>query len=357
MSPTSIVRVLLGDMPAAARQKLTGAFIGADHLVVVGEIGPADDAVALIRRLRPNLVLIGAPGAGTDPFETTKHVMAEAPTPIVLVADGEDDGHVQASVLALRSGALAVLTIPDGTGAAEGQDPRRRFVSSLKAMSEVKLVRRWRDKSDPGDAPAPDVSPDPGLNRVIAIAASTGGPAALQRVLSELPPDFKVPILVVQHIAQGFIDGLAQWLNTVCSLTVKVAKHGEPLKPRTAYLAGDGHHLGVSSRSTIILSNAAPIDGFRPSADYLFESAARGFGPGLTAVVLTGMGQDGVAGLRAVRRAGGEVIAQDEASSVVFGMPKAACEAGLVDNVLSLSAIAPRLLGIAEGRVVRGNSR
>jgi two-component system chemotaxis response regulator CheB len=211
-------------------------------------------------------------------------------------------------------------------------------------MSEVKLVRRWRDPTGSGAGPTSSAVAPPRASRLIAIAASTGGPAALQRVLSELPPDFPAPILVVQHIADGFVDGLAQWLNTTCSLTVKVATHDEPLRPNTAYLAADGHHLGVSPGSTIILSAAPPIDGFRPAADFLFYSAARGFGSGLTVVMLTGMGRDGVEGLRAVRQFGGEVIAQDELSSVVYGMPKAAHDAGLVDSVLPLSSIASRLI-------------
>lgn len=340
------VRVLFGDMSPAVRQAISAVLRGAADILIVGEAGPKDDILVLIRRLRPNLILTGIGGAARDPFETTKRVMAEAPTPLVILADRHEGGDVQASVLALRSGALAVLSVHEGVGDPGGA---RRFISTLKAMSEVKLVRRWRDKPAPGDAPRSPGSAAAQPNRVIAIAASTGGPAALQRILSDLPADFPSPILVVQHIAQGFIDGLAQWLNTVCLLTVKVATNGEALKPRTAYLAPDGCHLGVSARSTIALSDAPPVNGFRPAADHLFESAARGFGAGLTAVILTGMGQDGLVGLRLVRQAGGMVLGQDEASCVVYGMPKAAFDAGLVNEVLPLSSIAGRLTEIVEG--------
>jgi two-component system chemotaxis response regulator CheB len=348
MSETAMVRVLLGDMSPVVRRTIKDASHGARDMVIVGETDPKDDIVATIKRLRPNLVLIGIGGGARDPFETTKNVMAEVPTPIVIIADSHAGGDVQASVLALRSGALAVMSPPDSAGSADAEGACRRFVSALKAMSEVKLVRRWRDKTGPSNRPASRAAAAPRSGRLIAIAASTGGPAALQRVLSDLPADFGVPILVVQHMALGFTDGLAQWLNTVCSLAVKVATHGEPLKPRTVYLAADGYHLGVSSRSTITLSTDPPINGFRPAADYLFESAAPGFGAGLTVVMLTGMGQDGVVGLRAVRQLGGVVIAQDELSSVVYGMPKAAYDAGLVDDVLSLSSIASRLIEIVE---------
>jgi two-component system chemotaxis response regulator CheB len=355
MKAAAVVRVLLGDVSAVVRRGIDELLRGANNITVVGVVAPRDDIVSQIKRLRPNLVLLGAGPAISDPFETIKRVMAEAPAPIVLVADGEG-GDVQAELQALRSGALAVLPLPNGAGTAAGDAARTRFVASLRAMSEVKLVRRWRETSAPGEAPTSSALPRPGLDCLVAIAASTGGPAALQRVLSELPPHFPAPILVVQHIADGFTDGLAQWLDTMCSLTVKVAAQGEPLRPRTVYLAADGHHLGVSPRSTIVLSGTPPIDGFRPAADYLFDSAARGFGAGLTAAVLTGMGQDGVAGLRAVRQFGGEVIAQDEMSSVVYGMPKAAYDAGLVDHVLPLSSIASRLIERVEA-TCDGDSR
>jgi two-component system chemotaxis response regulator CheB len=182
----------------------------------------------------------------------------------------------------------------------------------------------------------------------VAIAASTGGPAALGRILADLSPAFDVPVLVVQHIASGFVDGLAAWLNTTSSLPVRVARDREPLRPRTVYVAPDGHHLGVADRSSIAVSCAPAVDGFRPSGTYLFESVARAFGPSSVAVILTGMGSDGVAGLRAVRSAGGFVIAQDEDTSVVFGMPGAAVAAGVAHLTLPLGEIAGRLQALAQ---------
>jgi two-component system chemotaxis response regulator CheB len=161
-----------------------------------------------------------------------------------------------------------------------------------------------------------------------------------------LPADFPVPILVVQHIAKGFADGLAAWLNTVSPIEVKVAAQGAPLEPHTVYLAPDDRHLGVSPAGALTLSDASPIGGFRPSGSHLFETVARVYGPGAVALILTGMGQDGVEGLKALREAGGLVIAQDEESSVVFGMPAAAIDAGLAHEVLSLDEIASRLRGL-----------
>jgi two-component system chemotaxis response regulator CheB len=150
---------------------------------------------------------------------------------------------------------------------------------------------------------------------------------------------------VVQHIARGFTRGLAEWLNSLCDLRVKVAEPGEPLAAHTVHLAPDDRHLGVAAPGVVALSSAAPVGGFRPAGSFLFESAARWCGSAMTAVVLTGMGEDGVAGLRAVRQAGGRILAQDEASSVVWGMPGAAAAAGLPDLLAPPEEIAARLAG------------
>ena len=212
-----------------------------------------------------------------------------------------------------------------------------------KAMAQVKVVRRWGPRLAPV-APAPLRRAPRSPARLIAVAVSTGGPTALQQILTELPGDFPVPILVVQHIATGFVGGLATWLDGACSLRVKVAEQGEPLAKRTVFLAPDDRHLGVSGDGRVALADAPPLGGFRPSGTYLFESVARAYGASGAAVILTGMGSDGVQGLRAVKAAGGQVVAQDEATSVVYGMPREAAMAGLVDDVLPLGAVAARLV-------------
>jgi two-component system chemotaxis response regulator CheB len=179
----------------------------------------------------------------------------------------------------------------------------------------------------------------------VAIASSTGGPAAVHRLLSELPGDFPAPILVVQHIARGFLAGFAAWLNDASALHVAVARDGEPLESGRVYVAPEDRHLGVSPQLTAVASGGPPIGGFRPAATHLFASLA-GLGGSGVAVLLTGMGADGVEGLHALRRAGGRVLVQDEESSVVFGMPGAAIAAGLATEVLPLGRIAARLIDL-----------
>jgi two-component system chemotaxis response regulator CheB len=211
-------------------------------------------------------------------------------------------------------------------------------------MADVKVVRHHRTSAKPERRPLKS-SPAPHTPvSICAVATSTGGPPALQKIFSGLPANFPVPILVVQHIASGFTDGLANWLDSSLALTVKVAEIGERLRPSTIYLAREDYHLGVARDGTALLSRAAAIEGFRPSATFLFRSVAEVYGNRTLALILTGMGRDGVEGLRAVRQAGGTIFAQDEASCVVYGMPGAAVAEELVDQILPLDRLTKALL-------------
>jgi two-component system chemotaxis response regulator CheB len=241
-----------------------------------------------------------------------------------------------------------VVPTPRGPQSPRFARDSEHLLAMVRAMAQVRVVRRWAERAPPA-APLPEALVPSAPIRLVTIAASTGGPAALQRILSELPRDFPVPILVVQHIAAGFEEGLAHWLAGSCSFHVTVAEHHEPLTARTVYLARNGAHLGVDRSGRAVLSAAPPIGGFRPAATHLFASAARAYGASLVSVILTGMGRDGVDGLAAVRAGGGRVLAQDEATSVVYGMPREAAAAGFVDAVLPLPEIATRLTELVSG--------
>jgi two-component system, chemotaxis family, protein-glutamate methylesterase/glutaminase len=178
---------------------------------------------------------------------------------------------------------------------------------------------------------------------VVAVGSSAGGPAALHEILSRLDRDFALPIVITQHISPGFVDGMVRWLDDASALKVKVAEHGEPLRDGVVYVAADNHHLTIAKDRTIALSDEPLVAGHRPSATVLFKSAAKAYGAGVLAIILTGMGKDGVDGLAAIQSAGGTVIAQDEKSSAVFGMPKAAIDAGYTDEIISLDGIIARI--------------
>jgi two-component system, chemotaxis family, protein-glutamate methylesterase/glutaminase len=342
-----MINVLIADGSETEREALARLLRIDPEIDVVGEAAYGVEALEMVKRLRPHIIVMGVYLPTSGGFRTTKEVMIEAPTPIVIVSDEHDARQVEMSILALRAGALAIVSMPSFLMPEVSGSAGERLIATVKAMSQVKIVRRWREGSRPWAA-APRSAPSiEARTRIVAVAASTGGPAALQQILSELPADFCLPILVVQHIGSGFVDGLVEWLNSVCSLHVKRATDGEFLSPHTVYVAPDDSHLGVSSRSRIVLSQAEQIDGFRPSATFLFESVARAFGEAAVHVILTGMGHDGVSGLQVARKFRGTILAQDQESSVVFGMPGAAIDAGLADCVLPLPSIADQLINLA----------
>ncbi|RKG61906.1 chemotaxis-specific protein-glutamate methyltransferase CheB [Corallococcus sp. AB011P] len=345
---TEPLRILVAEDSPTARRLLVEILRTDPALTVVGEARDGLEAVELCQRLQPNLVTMDIQMPRMDGLDATRRIMTEVPTPVVVVSTLVERD-IQTSMAALRAGALAVLQKPVGPESPDFEADSRRLRDTLKAMSQVKVVRRWPDRAATPQPPL-ESTPTPGTRppAVLAMAASTGGPAALYRILSDLggrdtPPP---PILLVQHIALGFGSGLATWLGTATKLRVKVAEDGEPLTPGTVYLAPDDKHLGVTTDHRAQVSGAAPIQGFRPSANWLFRSVARAYGQTALAVVLTGMGQDGLDGIRDLHQAGGRVIAQDEATSVVYGMPAVVVGANLAHEVLPLGQIARRLLAL-----------
>jgi two-component system chemotaxis response regulator CheB len=344
-----MIRVLVAEDSATVRELLVQILRSDPEIQVIGEAKNGIEALALTKRLHPDVVTMDIRMPLMDGFEATKQIMVEVPTPIVIVSASFDGREVEVSMHALRVGALTVIAKPEGPGSPSFAELSRRFLFTVKSMSQVKVVRHWPERSAP-PKPLPGQAAEPRARaRVVAVAASTGGPAALCQLLSQLPADFAVPVLVVQHIAQGFLAGFASWLNTSVSLRVKVAEAGETPVPHAVYLPADDRHLGVDRGGRLLVSNAPPLGGFRPSASFLFESVATAFGDTALAVVLTGMGQDGLEGLHAIRRAGGQILAQDEETSIVFGMPGAAARAGLADAVLPLKEIAPRVIRSVPG--------
>ena len=375
-----MIRVLVVDDSHSARLLLVTLLQGDPEVEVVDDVGDGESAIASARRLRPDVITMDIEMPGMDGLEATARIMNEIPTPIVIVSSSVSPRDMASSFAAMKVGALVALPKPGSAADSRAADDRRTFVSTVKAMSRVKVVRRWSGSSraitDGGAPPqqqfgrhigAPHnqssaAATEPArLSRplgrpgnshpqhvsLVALAASTGGPTALQRVLSPLPTFFPVPIVVVQHIARGFNAGFASWLDGECALRVKLATAGETLEPGTVYIAPDDSHLAVLANRKVELLSTDPVNGFRPSASVLFASAADAYGTAIVAVIMTGMGSDGVSGLRRVASKGGYVIAQDEESSLIYGMPGEAVSAGVVDISLPLNTIAPHLLRLA----------
>ena len=352
---TAPIRVLVVDDSPTARALLSETLASEPGITVVGEARNGEEAIEAARRLQPSLITMDVYMPVMDGLAATREIMIAAPTPIVIVSSAVNRGEVSLSLDATAAGALTVVGKPGEPWSPEFEAWRSEFIWLIKAMAEVKVVRRWNRKSSP---PYPvvrsEVPPAVRPAQVAAIVASTGGPAALQRIVSELPRDFALPILLVQHIAHGFVEGLADWLNAATQLRVKIARDRERLQGGTIYIAPNDQHLGVRADQTILLSSAPHVGGFRPAGTFLFESVARVYGPAALAVIMTGMGSDGVVGLRRVRAAGGQCIAQDESSCVVYGMPREAVRAGVVDAILSPPEITEYLIALHAGGVDAG---
>lgn len=337
------LRIVVADDSPTARALIL-AILEADRgFDIVGVAKDGVEAVEMAKRLLPDVISMDVQMPRMTGLEATAEIMIHAPTPIVIVSASFLAGEVAGAMQALRAGALTVVAKPSGPGSPEFEATARELVESLKALAEVKVVRHYPKPAMIAPRPVGRTI----SSRLVTICASTGGPAALCTILGALPADFPVPIVIVQHIALGFGAGFASWLASTCAFDVRIASHGDLLQAGRVYIAPDDRHLEVGTSQSLSLRDTAPIGGFRPSGSQLFTSAAQVFGAATLGIILTGMGRDGVEGLRELRRLGAPVIAQNEATSVVYGMPAAAVEAGVVTQVLPIDAIASAILASA----------
>ncbi|HEX2166144.1 MAG TPA: chemotaxis-specific protein-glutamate methyltransferase CheB [Longimicrobiales bacterium] len=343
-----MIHIVVADDSATARYLLRAILEAEGDMRVVAEAHDGAEAVDLVSREKPDLVIMDVHMPVLDGLEATKQIMVRAPTPIIIVS-AVTLRDVDLSLSATQAGALLALPKPENVRGPSFEDRAAELRAMARAMAHVKVVRHWSQHAPAITPAAPQRSSAGETPELIAIAASTGGPPALRRVLMDLPRTLTVPVLVVQHIARDFTVGFAEWLGGSCTLPVKLAEDGEPLRAGAVYVAPDDAHLGVNSEGRAALSRDPPIAGFRPSATHLFETTGRVYGPRLLAVVLTGMGSDGAAGLETARAEGAYVIAQNEATSVVYGMAAEAVRRGAVDIELPIERIAERLIDLVSG--------
>lgn len=330
------------------RKRLVEVLSADADLEVVGEAEDGRRAIELCQTLRPDVLTVDMMMPAMSGLAVTEYVMAYCPTPILIVSASVNRGEVFKTYDALAAGAVDVLDKPIGDEA--GDDWERRFLSTVKLVSRIKVITHPRARlslRDCGITSAPAHITD-GAYRVAAIGASTGGPSAIVEILRGLPSDFRLPILFVLHIGVPFAADFADWLDGQSPIRVRQARDGEPLpqpgEPGVLMAPPDRHLVVRSGR--IHLTDGAERHSCRPSVDVLFESLAYELGSSTLACLLTGMGRDGAQGLLAIRRSGGGTIAQDEATSAVFGMPGEAIALQAARWVLPLDRIAETLVSL-----------
>jgi two-component system chemotaxis response regulator CheB len=342
------IKVMIVEDSRVVREFLEHIIAEDPRLTVAASVSSAEEGLNVLPRVRPDVISLDIRLPGMDGLAFTKRVMVEQPTPIVVVSSDVENDELNISMNALRAGALAVVQKPVGATHQDYRAAANSICTKLAIMSEVRVIQQRGRKEDPTGRPrtsirrsAPHAAP-----KVLGLVASTGGPNALVRVLSDLGARFPIPIVLVQHITPGFLAGFVRWMNDTLGYPVVEAHHAQQLTPGTIHVAPPDRHLAFSDQQTLALINSPPVSMQRPSGTVLLRSIAEVFGAQSAGVVLTGMGDDGADGLFAMHQAGAFTIAEHQSTAVVYGMPASAVAMGATDEILPLQEIGPRLTSL-----------
>ena len=354
------IRVLVVEDSLTIRNRMLEVLAADPDIEIVGEASDGKRAIDLCQQLRPDVVTLDMMMPLMNGLEATEFIMAYCPTPILIVSASTNRGDLFKTYDALAAGALDALDKPKGNEADDAWG--KKLIATVKLISRIRVITHPRARigrmgQTPGSPPVGTLTaqtqPNSARLRAVAMGVSTGGPGAIIEVLRGLPPGFPLPIFLVMHVGKLFTPAFAEWLDAQSSVRVGYAVDSDPLPPYGAgcvLMAPPDKHL-LLSQGKLRLTQDAERHSCRPSIDVLFESFAHELGAQGAGCLLTGMGRDGAVGLLAIRRAGGKTIAQDEATSVVFGMPREAILLGAAEQVLPLHQIAPRL-GVLAGAAV-----
>ncbi len=347
------IRVLLVEDSRLARVILKRILNSSEQIDVVGEARTGLEALALMPKVQPDVICTDLHMPEMDGLELTSEVMALYPRPILVISVSVQEEDTHQVFQLLEAGAVDIFPKPTSGLGMNNQVFEQELLAKIKVLSGVKVFTKKRKlPASTKSFELENVAAFSGNSycqpKIVVIGASTGGPQALQKLFAELPSDFPVPVICVQHISFGFLQGLIDWLAKTCRLPIKIAQPGELPKPGTIYFPPEQQHLELDGRGRFICSDSPPLDGHRPSVTVTFESVVKFYGKRTVGILLTGMGRDGADGMQSIAQDGGFTIAQDEATSVVFGMPKEAIALRAAKEILPISAIAPMLIALLQ---------
>ena len=335
------IKVLIVEDTLVVQKLLGGLIKNDDRFELIGIAVNGKEAIDFVKKHKPDVVSMDILMPLMDGVEATRLIMQENPIPIVIISGLYQSSEIEMAIKVMGVGAVAILPRPFGPGHSKYEQSARQYLNMLKLMSEVKVVKRKKDISIISQKnPITDIAvgfkhTGDQTFQVLAIGASAGGPEGIRTILSGLPPDFPLPVFIVQHIDIHFAEGFALWLNTFSKIPVSIAINNENILPGHVYLPPSDQNIRVNQNKTIMTSKDKTNIGIRPSVDALFESIANVYGKNSIAVILSGMGKDGAIELKKLCDLGAYTIAQDETSCLVYGMPGEAVKIGAACKVLS----------------------
>lgn len=344
-----MIKVLVVDDSVFMRKLLGDLFAGEADFTVIDTARNGKDALDKVKRLKPDLITLDIEMPVVDGLKALELIMAECPTPVVMISSLTQAGAV-ATLRALELGAVDFVAKTAGP-ISNISEIKTEILKKCRSAVRANVAQLAKREIASTALPQPQVVYSaPGKlteERIVAIGTSTGGPRALQEVITKIPGNIPCGIVIVQHMPPAFTKSLADRLNSLSSVTVKEAEHNDVVRPGLVLIAPGDYHMLLereAGKVVVKLNQAPPLGGHRPAVDPMMESVARIFGSNAIGVILTGMGHDGAKGMQAIKRQNGRTIAEDQSTSVVFGMPKSAIELGVVDKVAPITGIAAEII-------------